>query len=129
MKQCITTYCINDAPNGRYCSKCKMRAWRAKNVIRDTYNHLKHHAAERFIGFEVTWEYFVEFCNRTKYHELKGVGGDDMTIDRPNSLRGYADDNMEMITRLKNVEKQHTVDRQQRIKSMSEKFKSEGAPF
>jgi hypothetical protein len=131
-KRCVEPNCYNDAPKGRLCSKHQTRRWRANNVIRNSYNSLRAHARERFISFDITWNYWKEFCERTRYHELKGTGAEDMSIDRPNSLRGYTDDNIRMLSVRDNTFKQHNEDAKQRRSKMVEEIKQQyggEAPF
>lgn len=125
-RNCLTLYCINKAREGRkYCHKCRNRKYVENNMVMHAYHNLKGHATERHLSFTLTFSRWQELCLETNYHLLKGKGANDLTIDRPDSTRGYADDNISVKTNRDNVIKQHTVDRDQRMAKMQEEMRKE----
>lgn len=89
----------------------------------DSYNNLRNNARRRGIFFAVSLDYFQEFCEQTNYLELRGIGGNDMTIDRDKPELGYIDGNLVMMTRAANAAKRYDDEKRLREKLWAEKFK------
>lgn len=89
----------------RACRACRMREWRRVHPVRATYDNWRTNTARRGIPNEVTLMDFARFCVRTGYIYLRSIG-QDMTIDRPDSTKGYTVDNMQILTRVDNSRKQ-----------------------
>lgn len=75
------------------------------------WHYKKHNARKKGIGFNLLFLYFLNFCRRTNYSVLRGNGSADMTIDRIDNLKGYTDDNIQMLSNRDNVRKYFMHDR------------------
>jgi len=73
------------------CRKCESRLRRKRHKVKSAYESLRTHAKERRIEFTVTYDYWQEFCALTNYHERRGTGKDDLSIDRKICTIGYTD--------------------------------------
>jgi len=107
--KCSTKNCKNPSKGRKLCASCRSRKARKKNPIRYAYNCLKSNAKRRGRIFELTFKFFKEFCKKTNYIKLKGMGPDDMTIDRKVSPLGYIDGNIRMISRSANAMKDSQI--------------------
>jgi len=87
------------------CTVCRVRIWRANNPIRANYNAIKNKARRRKIPFTLTFEFFTKLCEDTGFHLLRGRLKDAYQIDRIDALRGYSDDNVQILTAADNREK------------------------
>jgi hypothetical protein len=102
--KCITEGCNNEAQRQRkICHKCQKRKYREKYPLKYIYDTVKMNAKRRRKEFTLTFDEFKEFCLKTGYDEKKGKSSDSLSIDRINSLRGYAKDNIRAITLSDNV--------------------------
>lgn len=104
---CSTRYCLRDTKGCKFCSTCRSRKTRAKNYILHLYYNIKHRAKARGVVFNLSMGYWFQFCNETSYHLLVGTGAEDMTVDRKDVLRGYEDDNIQMLTNRENIQKRN----------------------
>lgn len=105
-KYCVTPNCANDrAPYRKLCDTCRSRRYRERNPLSITYIQLKINAGKRGIPFLLTFTFFRKFCEETNYLNLRGRGANDMTIDRKIPRYGYADGNIQMMTRADNARK------------------------
>jgi hypothetical protein len=102
---CQTPNCNSVVRTGRLCSKCRSREYRAKHPVNAAYLRLRYHAKERGISFSLTLEYFTDFCQRTNYLALRGIGKNDLTIDRIDATKGYEDGNIQVLTNSENKKK------------------------
>lgn len=89
----------------KICRACRMRVWRRAHPVKAVYDNWKTNTANRGIPNNVTIMEFARFCVRTGYIYLRSIG-QDMTIDRPDSTKGYTIDNMQILTRVANSRKQ-----------------------
>lgn len=89
----------------KLCRACRMRAWRRAHPVKAAYDNWRTNTARRGIPNDVTIMEFARFCVRTGYIYLRSIGV-DMTIDRPDSTRGYTIGNMQLLTRAANSRKQ-----------------------
>lgn len=108
-KPCLTYLCANNARQGKsYCHKCRNRKYRQNNPLRTGYHILKHSAKKRGISFELTFKDYEEFVNdNPDYLLMKGLKGNDLTIDRVRENEGYKKGNLQILTRKKNTRKYH----------------------
>lgn len=91
--------CRNYARAGRAdCDTCKARKRRLKNPQRYAFEQVRESARKRSIGFELTFEEFVQFDQATGYVEAKGRERDSLTIDRIDSSKPYRVDNIRALT-------------------------------
>lgn len=107
---CQVRHCRNPAPRaydpdpkaGAICSKCKMRAWRANNPVRDAYANIKNSAHRRGITFRLTLQEFSEWVVATDYLQHRGRTAGSLTVDRIDSERGYELDNLQILANFEN---------------------------
>lgn len=110
-KRCKTEHCLGTPVKGRnFCHKCRSRKYRLKNPCKDAYYKLKGNANRRGIKFELSYEYWKQWCEETGYLETRGTSGESMTVDRVKAYKGYVDGNLQILTRVENVEKYRKVD-------------------
>ena len=86
----------------------RVREWRENNKIQASYLILKAHAKERGIEFSLSKEYWGKFCEETEYHLLKGIGKNDLTVDRKDPRMGYVEGNIQILTMKQNRRKGFT---------------------
>ena len=79
-----------------------MRRWREHSPLKAAFATLRNNAKRRGIEFTLSLPDFALFCEQTNYLALKGLGPDDMTIDRINNYKGYEAGNIQMLTRREN---------------------------
>lgn len=92
-----------------YCSSCRSRLWRERHPIDASYYNLKHRAKERGIPFKLTRKEFTEWCEETRYHELKARCATGMSVDRIREYDPYQRDNLQMLTLSENSRKMHAT--------------------
>lgn len=105
MRYCKTKYCSNPlSPAGRspYCSKCRSRHYRENHKMVSSYHIKKWNAFWNSIPFLITLNEWMEWCQKTSYHLLRGPEAEDMTVDRKDPTKPYTIDNIQMITRRAN---------------------------
>jgi hypothetical protein len=90
---------------GLVCGVCRVRIWRANNPIRAIYNAVKNKARRRSIPFDLELGFFTELCQQTGYHQNRGRALENLHIDRIDALRGYHNDNVQIITAEENLRK------------------------
>lgn len=67
---------------------------------------LRGHAKARGIDFALTYDQWVQFCQRTGYHLRVGQNPESATIDRIKSDRGYYANNIRVISHAVNSTRQ-----------------------
>jgi hypothetical protein len=108
---CQVAFCTRPsekaAQTGRslMCGTCRVRLWRANNPIRAIYNAVKNKARRRRIPFDLDYEIFERLCRETEYHARRGRAVTHLHIDRIDALRGYHNDNVQILTAAENREK------------------------
>lgn len=97
----------------RECACCYQRRWRAANPYQAAYAVCKAKAKQRKtkqwpngIPWEISYQEFVVFARETEYITQKGNEAGSLTIDRIDCRKGYVSDNIQPMSRIKNVEKQ-----------------------
>lgn len=88
-------------------NKERMRRWRAKNPIKDSYANIKKRSVERGHTFGISLEYFTQWCIDTGYHLLKGKTGSSASIDRIRDEIGYEEGNLTILTLSQNSVKEN----------------------
>jgi hypothetical protein len=78
--------------------------------MRAAYATLRDHARERGIEFTIGFPEFEEFARQSDYLGQKGLGGDCLTVDRIDNLRGYVSGNIQPMTRSENSVKRCKFD-------------------
>lgn len=96
------------------CGTCRVRLWRANNPVRAIYNAVKNKARRRRIPFGLTIEFFEELCHETGFHLATGRSGEALQLDRIDALRGYFDDNVQVLTAVENRDKSNTEETRSR---------------
>jgi len=89
------------------CVTCRVRMWRANNPIRAIYNAVKNKARRRRIPFDLDFAVFEQLCHETDYHARRGRSVKHLHIDRIDALRGYHNDNVQILTAEDNIDKSH----------------------
>lgn len=74
------------------------------------YDKLKSNARRRGCFFDLTLDQFKNFCEETGYLKKKGRRSQSYHIDRIDIKKGYTEGNLQILTNLENVMKQHNVD-------------------
>jgi len=116
-KICEEPFCRNKKKRkGKYlhkkCAKHIMQEYRKKHPARNYYQHLKWSAKKRGIIFTLTFEHLDEVLKATpNFFKKTGLLGKSLTVDRKETHLGYADGNIQVITRTKNSEKYWAEDR------------------
>lgn len=90
---------------GWTCQTCNTRLYRLKNPMRYAFVMVRASARKRHIPFELSFDDFKRFCDQTGYIESKGKEAESLTIDRIDSSRGYALDNIRAMTWADNCKK------------------------
>ena len=104
--KCETPYCRNEAaPGRRICYKCKTRKYRQSHPIKSAYQALKDNARRRGKAFDLSFEQFKAFVNRTDYMKGKGRHSDSFHVDRIDETKGYTIGNLQVLTNGENVRK------------------------
>lgn len=102
---CKTKYCRN--PTSSYCSTCRSRKSKKRDLFRYAYQTLKDNAKRRNIEFTISFEYFKKFCIKTNYIGKKGITAESYTVDRKKNHLGYIPGNLQILTLRDNVLKRH----------------------
>lgn len=99
----------------KYITKFCCKHWRQRsketNLVGYTFDALKQSAKRRGKEFTLTLDEFKDFCERTKYLELKGRTISSISIDRIDPTKGYSADNIQAVELGYNVRKYHFEDK------------------
>ena len=105
-KKCATKFCRNNKAKYRtICHKCHMRNWRKNHPEKSAYHAIRHHATQRRIEFQLTFDEFMEVIAGTGYIEQKGSRRHELQIDRIRAHLPYSFDNVCVITCGENAHK------------------------
>lgn len=98
---CITKYCRKpqSKKGGGFCSRCKMRTWRACQPMKARLAHLRDHANQKGIPFDLDLEWLDGFLTRNGYDPTLHH------IDRISALGGYTKGNLQILPSSENVAK------------------------
>lgn len=83
-----------------------MRRFRKNNPLSAAYASLRDHARERGILFTISFLQFSCIARISQYATQKGLERTALTVDRKDNLRGYEPENLKVMTRFENIEKQ-----------------------
>jgi hypothetical protein len=97
-KRCTTKGCKKDPGTRKFCTVCRNRKSRHIHLIKYLYTNLKYNAKRRGKEFTLSLDEFTDFCNKTKYDQLKGQAPDALSIDRIDNTKGYTINNIRAIT-------------------------------
>jgi hypothetical protein len=105
-KKCETEDCKN-IPDGKrkFCSTCRSRKSRGKDVVRYAFNVLRSNARRRRKECTITIQQFRKFCKKHNYIEEKGRHADGLTIDRIRQEEGYHIWNIQILKNKDNIKK------------------------
>lgn len=106
----------------------RVRQWRLDNPIADCLHRNKSHAKQRGIEWHIDELQWWVFCLATNYHKLKGIGANDLSLDRIQAWRGYEFDNIQILTLSQNTLKKMKVDAKEKMKNRKSN-KEPGDPF
>lgn len=120
--RCCAPWCRNPPycfypPSGnlftdRFCSKCRSRKWRANNPIRYAFSAIKGSAKKRNISFDIKFEEFKDWCEKTGYASNKGIARLTDHCDRIDDDLGYEINNIQILSQGDNVRKQRERENQ-----------------
>lgn len=117
-RYCNSPHCTKLAvPQRTICSTCSNKRYRKKYPIKALYDNLKSNASRRGVHFGITLNEWIIFCAETDYHNLKGIHGNDYTVDRKDPNVGYVYSNLQILTRIDNAKKNIVDQRKKRWKS------------
>ena len=102
---CVTPTCLNEAKRGGKCWKCVKRKWREDNPILASFGNLRSNAKRRGKRFKLDFEFFAKFVVDTSYIMRKGIGREDLTIDRRDPRKGYEPNNIQVLPKYINSAK------------------------
>lgn len=107
--RCVSWGCRRRASKkkGGRCETCATRLFRLKNDDRYAYHNLKSSAHKRGIGFELSFEDFMEFCAITGYLEMRGKNPNSLTIDRRFTDQPYRIGNIRILGHYDNSSHQY----------------------
>lgn len=111
---------------------CEKRLFAQRHPEKYAYANLRTNAKRRGKYFDLTFEQFMKFVNKSGYMELKGRGALCLTIDRIKNELGYTYKNIRAILLIENVFKRNYVDfrRKDKKKYSHEEAKAlAGTPF
>jgi len=92
--------------------------WRRKNPVRYAYQTLKDNAKRRGHKFEISLEYFREFCFVTGYIKRKGIYKKCYGVDRIIPHLGYVEGNLRLVTNTHNLKRRYYADYDELTQSM-----------
>lgn len=84
-------------PGRTDCYTCHSRKTRMKHPDRYAFENLRSSAAKRGIGFELSFEDFVEFVATTGYVEMRGKTPESLSIDRIRNHEPYRVGNLRVL--------------------------------
>jgi hypothetical protein len=96
-RKCLTPRCRNDPKDRRYCSTCRSRKSRAADPVKASYLAIKNRAKQRGKPFELTLDYFREFCYKYDYIKGKGKTKESFSIDCIINDLGYVEGNIRVL--------------------------------
>lgn len=133
-KKCPTPWCRNDsAPGRKHCHKCRSRSYREKHPYRYYYNVLRLNASRRGIEFNLSFRRFKKLWtdHPKKWKEKLAQKTCRWEVDRIDINRGYADDNVQLLSKRENIRKYWEKDRLKVTADWTEVKESpiEKAPF
>lgn len=104
--KCVIANCQNYSAKDRLiCHKHRRQKQKIENPLRYWFDVFRQNARNRKIDFQITIEQFREFCEKTRYLELKGKGANNLSIDRIKNNVGYIISNIRVLTLAQNSRK------------------------
>lgn len=75
--------------------------------MRYAYKNWRNNCKRRGIKFEISFEYFVEFCQKTQILKRRGIYAESWHIDRKIDELGYVEGNLQVLTNTENITKEN----------------------
>jgi len=120
---CIEPYCSKRAgKRDRVCYMHAKRRQRENNPVKAKFFAFRDNAKRRGKKFELTWEWFVEFNEKTNYVKLTGREKYSITMDRIRNHEGYVPGNIGVLTLSDNSSKANKAE-------YAKYYKPEDVPF
>lgn len=104
-KKCETKFCRRAAAKGRFCHRCEHANRKANNPYAYWLGVNRRNARRRGKNWEISLEYWVQWCDETGYLALKGRYKNDLSIDCKINELGYVDGNLKPLTVSDNAKK------------------------
>ena len=106
-RPCASLSCDNIARGRHYCAKCAHDRYAAANPEREVFRNLRYNASRRKIKFTLTFSWFINWLQAEGkgYLERRGRRKNDLTLDRVDPRLGYANGNLQVLTRAANTAK------------------------
>lgn len=102
---CKTENCRNRVAGRQFCSSCRSRKCRERDIIKHAYYNLKASAKRRNIEFTITICYFRRFCYRYDFIKNMGKKKHSYSVDRICNKYGYIPGNIQALTISENASK------------------------
>jgi len=91
--------------SGKFCAKHYKRLRKFRDPVAYAYSVTKCNARRRGKSFDLTLEEWRQFCEDTRYVELKGRTAASASIDREDNRLGYTLSNIRVISLSENSRK------------------------
>ncbi len=114
------------APKRTECYKCRSRGIRDRKPIDMVFYWIKKSAKKRHLEFTLNLVWFRAWVIGTGYMDLRGRESASLNIDRIDNLKGYTPDNIQVLTKKRNVEKYHYEDAK---RELGPQYECEDLPF
>lgn len=106
-KKCIEKGCRKEAKKGSRCSNCQDKIWRKNNPLKYAFKNWRNNAKRRGIKFEISFEYFCEFAEKTQLLKNRGIYAESWHIDKIIDELGYVEGNLQVLTNSENASKEN----------------------
>lgn len=127
--RCAVSGCTNKC-SGKMCNTCRCRQSRINDPVRYAFNNLRNRAKQRGVIFTITLDQFRDWCTKVIYIGFAGRSSESYTIDRRYNDIGYHIDNIQVMTKGKNIKKYFSYDyRSKRAIVLTDKPAEEDLPF
>lgn len=104
--KCAVLYCRNaNVKQRKLCWKCTLRLYRLRNPTKSAFYGIRERARRKKQDFQLTLAQFMEIAKATGYIDGKGVTPTSLHLDRIDPDKGYAFDNVQVITASENCSK------------------------
>ena len=111
-RKCSTPYCRKNVDAGTICSTCRSRKLKRENPLYYHFNALKQNAKRRKKEFKLTFDEWCLFwlVRHVQWNQrLEGIVG--WEVDRIDNNKPYQFDNIQLLTKVRNVRKYYDQDR------------------
>lgn len=109
--KCVIHGCGKKYIKYRYlCFHHRTQEYKRRNPLRYAYTNLRSNAKRRGKEFFISFDYFKDFCIKTKILLGRGIKADSYHIDRINEDKGYIEGNLQVLTNIENLKKYREYD-------------------